>query len=165
MNNNESTEMINKRFFKAESIDEVEKIDKEYRTKRTTLAAEVERLCNKHNVKFSTLPEKIGCSKSTFYSRINQECKTTKGFVVELAFAIQGTTLEELTELLKIANVGKLDAKRNIEDKYVLMFFGKISDSKAVNKGDYSIDELEMLLRQKVKYKNRAIKFSLTKEY
>ncbi len=163
VNKNESTEMINNRFLNARTIEDVDNIDKEYRSKRTTVRAEVERLCDKYSIRFSSLPELIGCKTSTFYSRINEESKITKGFIIELAFAIKGITLEELTELFKIANVGKLDAKRKVEDKYVLMFFGRNSDSKEGNKSDYGIWELEQLLKEKVAYKEREIIFSITR--
>ena len=164
MNKNETTEAINNKFLKAKSIEDASKIDAEYGSGSVAVKDMVKNLCKLHRKQIGAIIGQLGLSTSTFYSRFDGKNTITKGFIIEIAFAI-GITLAELTELLKIANVAQLDAKRNREDRYVLMFFGRNIDSNECNKSNYDIWDLEELLKEKIKYKDREIIFSITKKY
>ncbi len=172
MNKNESTEMINNQFLNAKTIEDVIKMDEEYKLEdkldkkyETPLKKRIYELCKARKKPINVLIDETGIPKTNFYNRINGQSAVSKGFIVEVAFNIGGVTLAELSELFKIANLGQLDAKRNQEDRYVLMFFGRNIDAREPNKRDYDIWELEQLLKQKVNYKDRKIKFSITEEY
>ncbi|MBR4286480.1 MAG: hypothetical protein IKT55_02110 [Clostridia bacterium] len=173
MNNNESTEMINNRFLKAKTIEDAEKLDEEYNKAKedkskkedTPLKKKIYELCKKRKKPINVLIDELTIPKTNFYNRINGQSAVSKGFIIEVAFNIGGVSFEELSELFKIANLGQLDAKRNQEDRYVLMFFGRNIDEREHNKKDYDIWELEQLLKQKITYENRKIKFSVTEEY
>lgn len=164
MNKNETTEAINNRFLKAKSIEAASEIDAEYGSGSVAVKDAIKNLCKLHGKQIGAMIGQLGLAPATFYSRFDGKNTITKGFIIEIAFAI-GVTLAELTELFKIANVAQLDAKRNREDRYVLMFFGRNIDLDECNKSNYDIWDLELLLKEKIKYKDREIIFSITEKY
>ena len=84
-----------------------------------TFTARIEQLREKYGIRsFSKIQADCGITKSLFYDIINGDRKSKKEHVIKIGIAM-GLTVEELNELLKLANHKELYAKRK-EDAAII---------------------------------------------
>lgn len=101
---------------------------------RTTFVVRIKELCDKYDMTFSQVQKETGITKSLFYSIANGSRKPQKPQIIKIGLAL-GLSLEELNELLKLAQLKELYAK-NKEDAIII--FGL--------KNRLNMDEIEDLL-------------------
>ena len=128
-----STDKYENKIKSAECWEDMQKILKEL--PKVTLRQRVEELCEKYNKSFSYVSGFAGIPDSTFYAIINGTRKPKKDMIIKIAFALS-TTMDELNELLKIANLKELYAKN---DEDAIIIYGI--------KNNLDIEEIDMLLK------------------
>ena len=85
---------------------------------KTTFPVRLNELCQKYGKTFSRVQTESGLSKSLFYALVNGTRTPKKHHILRIGFALE-LCLEELNELLKLAHLKELYAKRK-EDAIIL---------------------------------------------
>lgn len=113
-----STEMFQNSISRAQNIEELHEIISEL--PRDTLNSKLYELAEEHNMTVGEVQTKSGITKSLFYDMLNNKRTPKKPNIIRIGFALNAT-LEELNELLKLAQLKELYAK-NKED--VIIIYG-----------------------------------------
>lgn len=101
-----------------------------------TFTVKIDALCQKYGMSFSQVQKETGITKSLFYSIVNGTRKPQRPQIIKIGFAL-GLSLEELNDLLKLAQHKELYAK-NRED--AILIYGLQSQLK--------VEKIEELLIQ-----------------
>lgn len=111
-----TTKELENKIDKAQSVDELRKILKDL--SQTTFCTRLYELCEERQLSFSEVQRDCGITKSHFYNFANGTRLPKKYHVIRIGVTM-GLTVEELNELLKLANLKELYAKRK-EDAIII---------------------------------------------
>ncbi len=113
---NLSTREFENRIDRAQSIDELREMLKDL--PKTTFGDRIYQMCEERNFSLSKVQRDCGITKSYFYDFANGTRSPKKHHVIKIGMAMQ-LSIEEINELLKLAQHKELYAKRK-EDAIII---------------------------------------------
>ena len=121
---NVSTKEFENRIDHAQSLDEFRQMLADL--PKTTFSDRIYQLCEAKNMNFSQIQKECGITKSYFYDFANGTRKPKKHHVIKIGIAM-GLSLEEMNELLKLANHKELYAKKQVDAIIIYGIKNKLS--------------------------------------